>query len=218
MVGLRYGIRCVIHVTMTTTTNLHRAMIRRPRSGFHSVARVCYQLTLHRWCTEEIIENNGLLSVNIPSDLASGPWLVRTELLALQSAEINDPQFYIGCAQIFYTSTGTSLPADTISIPGYVKAGDASVSFNVYQPTWPYTIPGPAAYKSGSSSARLVKDSALVQKLGLPPANCILENCNWCGVEVTDYTTEAGCYAVSDQHLLTKHTHTRSYLMKRSIS
>lgn len=155
------------------------------------------KLIIYRWCTEKLIDNNGLLSVAIPSDLISGPYLVRTELLALQSAEISDPQFYISCAQIFYTSTGTSVPLKTVSIPGYVRAGASSVTFDIYQPVWPYTVPGPEPYVSTSTSNRLIRDSSSIQTLGLRPNNCILENCNWCGVEVTDYTTETGCWAVS---------------------
>jgi len=137
-------------------------------------------------CTEKLIQNNGLLSVDIPDDIAGGYYLVRPELLALQQADTSppNPQFYIGCAQIFLQSTGTAVPNDTVSIPGYVHAGDASVDFNIYTPQWPYPIPGPASYKTDSSTngnAKVGVASAQVQEEGLVPDGCVLSNanCKW---------------------------------------
>lgn len=134
-------------------------------------------------CTEKLIQYNGLLSVDIPNDIAGGYYLVRPELLALHQADKSppNPQFYIGCAQIFLQSTGTAVPEDTVSIPGYVHAGDASVDFNIYTPQWPYPMPGPAPYESSSSinsNAKVVDSSPEVQKEGLVPDGCVLSNAN----------------------------------------
>jgi hypothetical protein len=146
-----------------------------------------------------LIDNNGLFSVNIPADLAGGSYLIRPELLSLHEADKtpNQPQFYTGCAQVFLASSGTSVPANTVSIPGYVKSTDASVNFSVYSPVWPYSMPGPAVYTSGSSTAGIVAASSAVQTEGLEPANCVLENANWSGIELNSYTTETGCWNVS---------------------
>jgi hypothetical protein len=134
-------------------------------------------------CTENLIQNNGLLSVNIPNDIAGGYYLVRPELLALHQADKSppNPQFYIGCAQIFLQSTGTAVLENTVSIPGYVHAGDASVNFNIYTPQWPYPMPGPASYEGSSSikdNAKVVGTSSEVQEEGLVPDGCVLSNAN----------------------------------------
>ncbi len=133
-------------------------------------------------CTEKLIQNKGLLSVEIPSDIAGGYYLVRPELLALHQADKSpsNPQFYVGCAQIFLRSNATAVPEDTVSIPGYVHAGDASVNFNIYTPKWPYPMPGPAPYEGSSSitgNAKVV-DSSEVQTVGLVPVGCVLSNAN----------------------------------------
>ena len=154
-----------------------------------------------RWCTEKLIDDNGLLSVNIPSNIAGGYYLVRPELLALHQADKNppDPQFYIGCAQIFLQSLSNTLPTNTVSIPGYIHAGDPSTLFNIYEPKWPYPMPGPAVYPSSSLSHNPSEADVgpKTQTEGLAPLNCILNNANWCGIELDDYTTETGCWNVS---------------------
>lgn len=35
------------------------------------------------------------------------------------------------------------------------------------------------------------------QTEGLKPANCVLENANWCGIELDSYSTQVGCRNVS---------------------
>jgi hypothetical protein len=145
-----------------------------------SVSRLMKEMT---GCTEKLIQNSGLLSVDIPDDISSGYYLVRPELLALHQADKSpsNPQFYIGCAQIFLQSSGTTIPKDTVSIPGYVSAGDASVDFNIYTPQWPYPMPGPAPYEGDSRTkggAKAVGLSPQVQKEGLVPDGCILSNAN----------------------------------------
>lgn len=134
-------------------------------------------------CTEKLIQNDGFLSVDIPNDIAGGYYLVRPELLALHQADKSppNPQFYVGCGQIFLQSTGTSIPKDTISIPGYIHAGDPSVNFNIYAPKWPYPMPGPATYEGSPSikgDAKAVNSLSEVQKEGLVPSDCVLANAN----------------------------------------
>lgn len=149
-----------------------------------------------------MISNNGLLSVQLPSDLAGGYYLVRPELLALHQADKTppNPQFYVGCAQVFVQSSGTAVPSETVSIPGYVNITDPSVLFNIYNPAWPYPMSGPAAYvprKVADPQSKLREDAAKVQTEGLISKDCILENANWCGLELDSYTDEAGCWNVS---------------------
>lgn len=158
-----------------------------------------YDSAAGKWCTEKVIANGGLLSVKVPDDLAGGNYLVRSELLALQEADKTpaNPQFYVGCAQIFLQSTATTLPKDTVSIPGYVTIKDPSVLFSIYTPKFPYTTPGPAAYQPGVSASKQV--TAVTQQTeGLRPASALLVNANWVGTEVSSYSTESGCNTAAE--------------------
>ncbi|KAJ9669571.1 hypothetical protein H2201_000438 [Coniosporium apollinis] len=149
-----------------------------------------------QWCTERLItEENGRLSIKLPAGLQGGYYLARPELLALHAADKGDPQFYTGCAQIYLESSGTKVPAETVSIPGHVQYGQKAVSFNIWR--WPgmdlpYPNPGPsvATLVDGSSSASV--SSGQIE--GQRPADCIMENGNWCGKEVPSYSTQDGCW------------------------
>lgn len=159
----------------------------------------------NEWCTEKLIKAGGLLSVNLPSDLAGGYYLVRPELLSLHQAFADDnnptsqPQFYTGCAQIFLDSTATGTPTDTVSIPGYVKPEDPAATFNIYyNQKFPYPQLGPPVSSITTSNSRVrVKSRAPLgpQTEGLKPDNCVDENGNWCGIELDSYESLDGCLA-----------------------
>lgn len=158
-----------------------------------------YDKSTDRWCTDDLIDNKGRFSVKIPENLAGGYYLARPELLALHNATDGDGQFYLGCGQIYVESKGDLAPeqGSTVSIPGYVKAGDPSVKFNIYnKKNDQYKVPGPAVAKlvSGGNAGK-ASDGAAKQSEGLKPASCILENGNWCGKEVAAYSDEKGCWA-----------------------
>ncbi|KAH8912399.1 hypothetical protein BR93DRAFT_942358 [Coniochaeta sp. PMI_546] len=163
-----------------------------------------------KWCTEKLIDDNGLLSVALPSALPTGYFLVRPELLALQQADKGDPQFYAGCAQLFVQGTraGTlDVPADRhVSIPGHVRPDDKGLTFNIYDQKLdlPYPVPGPAVYFPVFAEVQTagVKAAAAAngqqQTQGVVPDDCLLKNANWCGFEVESYSDEAGCWAASE--------------------
>ncbi|OAL54403.1 hypothetical protein IQ07DRAFT_500495 [Pyrenochaeta sp. DS3sAY3a] len=157
-----------------------------------------YDASTQRWCTDEIIDNNGLLSVNLPKGLAGGYYLARPEILALHNANKGDPQFYTGCAQIFLESNGDLGPQETVSIPGHVSSSEPGISFNIYNnKNSEYQIPGPkvANLVPGAATG---STSQTTQTEGLKPADCLVENANWCGKEVPSYSSEAGCWAASE--------------------
>lgn len=172
-------------------------------TGWFKIWDEGYDEDAGKWCTEKIIDNNGHLFVDIPDTLQGGYYLVRPELLALHNADKtpSDPQFYVGCAQVFLKSSGTSTPdaADIVSIPGYVEAGDASVTFNIWQEPMalPYPIPGPVVYNAASNGVSRVAKTNLRQTEGLEVSNCVLENANWCGVELAKYSTQDACWSAS---------------------
>lgn len=196
--------------------------------GWFKIWDESYDEAAGKWCTNKMIENDGHISVTIPSDIEGGYYLVRPELLALHFAvnDPPDPQFYVGCAQIYLDSTGAAKPA-TISIPeNYVDMSMPAMTFNIYDRplALPYLMYGPPVYTAGgdqatpsapedrypsvSSNAKIAdtasEDAAgqsekVVngQAEGLKPEGCIMVNGNWCGFEVRSYTDEKGCWSSS---------------------
>ncbi|KAH5097740.1 hypothetical protein HBH72_123810 [Parastagonospora nodorum] len=155
-----------------------------------------YDASTKRWCTDEIIDNKGLFNVKLPKGLEGGDYLARPEILALHSANIGDPQPYTGCAQIFLKSSGSLGPESTVSIPGHMKAGEPSTSWDIYnQGNSKYPIPGPAVAKLVAKA----NIASVNQASGSKPADCIMENANWCGKEVQSYSDEKGCWAASEE-------------------
>jgi len=154
-----------------------------------------YDESSGKWCTQKMIENNGRLSVTIPDSLAGGDYLVRPELLALHNIAVkNQPEYYIGCAQVHLDSSGSSGPDSTVSIPGYTSMSDSANQYNAFdKPLKPFTNVGPDVYKSTSNNQYFSKTSAK-QSTGLKPDDCILTNANWCGKEIPDYSDEEGCW------------------------
>lgn len=195
--------------------------------GWFKIWDSTYDESDEQWCNEKMIANNGHISVKVPEDIAGGQYLVRTELLALHNA-VNtppDPQFYVGCAQVFVKSTGTAKPATVDIGEGFYDLDIPGLTYNIYdQPLkLPYPGFGPQPYKSKSSSSRRSEaeieafglgipmkqvkkpnvetskqtTAAPKQKEGLKPKGCIMENANWCGFEVPSYNNEANCWKVS---------------------
>lgn len=157
-----------------------------------------YDASTKRWCTDELIDNKGLFNVKLPKGLEGGDYLARPEILALHNANTGDPQPYTGCAQIFLKSSGNLGPESTVSIPGAMKAGEPSTTWDIYnQDNSKYPVPGPAVAKL-VAKANSASTASTSQTDGLKPANCIVENANWCGTEVPSYTDETGCWAASE--------------------
>lgn len=77
------------------------------------------------WASDTLIANNNTWTVTIPSDIASGPYLLRHELLALHAAgDANGAQFYPMCANLQVTGSGSAVPEDTVKFPGAYKPTD----------------------------------------------------------------------------------------------
>ena len=166
--------------------------------GWFKIFEEDYDTSTNQWCTEKYILPHGHFTVQIPSDLAGGYYLVRPELLALHQADKDphDPQFYVGCAQVFLSSSGSSIPKDTVSIPGYVDMSQKAMTYDIY--TVPLKLPfpsfSPPTYTS-SSKRDIIERTTQVQTIGLP-AQCEFPNNNFCGHKLSSYTDESGCYAV----------------------
>jgi hypothetical protein len=154
-----------------------------------------YDESSGKWCTQKMIENKGRISVTIPDSLAGGDYLVRPELLALHNIAVkNQPEYYLGCAQVHLSSSGSAGPESTVSIPGYTSMSDSANQYNAFdKPLKPFTVQGPKVFKPTNNNQYFSK-SMTKQSTGLKPDNCILTNANWCGVEIPDYSDEEGCW------------------------
>jgi lytic cellulose monooxygenase (C1-hydroxylating) len=105
-----------------------------------------------QWGVDRMVAAGGWQDFTLPSCIAPGQYLVRAEIIALHSAKNQgQAQFYMGCAMINVSGSGTSTGGQTVSFPGAYKATDPGILINIYdtkgQPNGggkPYTIPGPA--------------------------------------------------------------------------
>lgn len=117
-----------------------------------------------KWANEIMGANNMTHEFALPTGLASGEYLLRSEMLALHAAQtVGGAQFYIGCAQIKITGTGSGSCGPTISLPGTYKAEDPNVFIpNVYNgfDASTYSAPGgPIATCGGAGGAAPSKPS-----------------------------------------------------------
>jgi len=128
------------------------------------------------------INNGAALSATIPSDLPSGNYLLRHEILALQNGQTKDQaEFYPNCVQMT-VSGGSNLNANvnlspTTTFPGAYKDTDAGILVNVYNPGFKYVMPGPAVANiakgssSGGDDNSSSSDSMPVPTASSAPAN-----------------------------------------------
>lgn len=168
--------------------------------GWFKIMEDGYDEKAKKWCTEKLIPNNGHLAAKVPGDLAPGYYLLRPELLALHQADKNppDPQFYVGCAQLFISSDGSAQPKDTVSIPGYVSLQTPAMTYNIWKQPLELPFPdfGPPVYNADHVK-RAVQGRDVTQKIGLKPDDCVMQNANWCGFMPPNYSDQTGCWEVS---------------------
>jgi cellulase len=98
-----------------------------------------------------MIRNGGWHYFNMPTCVAPGDYLMRVELIALHSAGTQgEAQFYMECAQIRITGSGSNSGSNFVSFPGAYSATHPGILINIYDNTGkpngggkPYSIPGP---------------------------------------------------------------------------
>eukprot|EP01114_Cavostelium_apophysatum_P024894 TRINITY_DN993_c0_g2_i2.p1 TRINITY_DN993_c0_g2~~TRINITY_DN993_c0_g2_i2.p1 ORF type:complete len:382 (+),score=79.22 TRINITY_DN993_c0_g2_i2:35-1180(+) len=105
----------------------------------------------YKWASPwTLYADNGKVSVTIPSDIAPGKYLLRTEVLAVFDISPRGPQPYVRCVELDVTGSGTINPPG-INIPGTMKYTDPGLSgvwWRDYVDSYPF--PGPAVYRAGS--------------------------------------------------------------------
>ncbi|KAI0203626.1 glycoside hydrolase family 61 protein [Astrocystis sublimbata] len=85
------------------------------------------------WGVDNMISNQGWVKFQMPQCIAPGEYLMRVEILALHSAKTNmGAQFYMSCAQLKISGSGSFTPSETVSFPGAYKQNDPSILVNIY--------------------------------------------------------------------------------------
>ncbi|KAF8417973.1 family 61 glycoside hydrolase [Tirmania nivea] len=151
-----------------------------------------------KFCAQRIIENNGRMTVKIPSDLKGGDYLIRVEQLALHQAQkLGGAQWYVGCGQLIVSSTGGSASPSWVSIPGHSRSSDPGVHYQYFSPPNGshngYVIPGPPPYQQGKT----VSDRPIEDRKERGNWNCLVENANWCARAVPGFKSIAECWSAS---------------------
>lgn len=172
---------------------------RAAGGGWFKIWEDGYHPETDTWCVDTLIKNKGLLTVDLPTGLPSGYYLIRPEVLALHSAVSGDPQFYTSCAQIFIEN-GPEGPLEIpdeyeVSIPGYVSMDDPGLTYNLYQqkPLPEYEIPGPEVYIPSSKKS----GSKQTQEDGVIPEDRLIKNANWAAEPIAPYSDQTGCWAAA---------------------
>ena len=85
------------------------------------------------------------IAVTLPTNVASGDYLVRNEIISLQQAvSLGGAEFYISCTQIRVGGSQIGTPNQTVLFPGAYSDSDPGIyDPNVFSPGAPYIFPGP---------------------------------------------------------------------------
>jgi len=104
------------------------------------------------WAVQVLNTNCGHWTFKVPSDLPSGDYLIRAEVIALHVAgSAGGAQFYPACYQVQLTGTGNANPP-TVRFPGAYSASDPGILVNIHQDLSTYKIPGPAPYGTAAAT------------------------------------------------------------------
>jgi len=170
--------------------------------GWFKIWEDGYDADSGKWCVDRLVEKKGLMSVDLPTGLPAGYYLVRPEILALHQAYRGDPQFYLGCAQVYVEGTAPALDVPEeyrTSIPGYVDEDTAGLTFDIYKEPMPeYLMPGPKVFiptlPSSSSLSSSTSSKKTQQRQGTIPSSCLVKNANWCAKPIEAYDGENACW------------------------
>ncbi|KAF8269944.1 glycoside hydrolase, partial [Lactarius quietus] len=105
------------------------------------------------WYQAEVA-NGTPVSLTLPTQVASGQYLVRHEIIGLQNAgSQGGAEFYPSCSQINVGGSQTGTPNQTVSFPGAYSDTDPGIlDPDVYNPGSSYIFPGPPVSNLASPS------------------------------------------------------------------
>jgi hypothetical protein len=127
--------------------------------SFFKIDEATYNPKTRTWGSDILVKNDNFYSVNIPSDIKPGSYVIRHELISLHNA-LNDDfikkqsgaQFYPQCVKVKITSEGTATPPG-VKFPGAYKWDDKGILINLYWRPNEYISPGPPVYKPATAAA-----------------------------------------------------------------
>ncbi|KAL4819982.1 glycosyl hydrolase family 61-domain-containing protein [Aspergillus spinulosporus] len=148
------------------------------------------------WATDELIAADFSRTVTIPSDIASGNYVLRHEIIALHSAENKDgAQNYPQCINLKITGSGTATPPGTLGTELY-KDTDAGIDVNIWNALSSYVIPGPALYTAGSSDSSSATSSATSSSTNASPTTAAVETTTKMSTVVTSTQSTSAAHTV----------------------
>lgn len=99
------------------------------------------------WGVKDMNACCGRVDVPIPSDLPSGDYLLRAEVVALHT---QPAQLYMSCYQLTIEGGSGSLPAG-VKFPGAYSASDSGLTANIHAELSDYIAPGPDVVAGGTT-------------------------------------------------------------------
>jgi len=119
------------------------------------------------WGTDVLIANNNSWTVTIPTNIATGNYVLRHEIIALHTASSADgAQNYPQCVSLAITSSGTTKPAGVLATTFYTPT-DPGILFNIYGTLTNYTIPGPALYSGAATETQTLPGTPTASASGI---------------------------------------------------
>lgn len=95
------------------------------------------------WASDLLIANNNSWLVEIPSNIKPGPYVLRTEIIALHNGTTG-PQHYPQCVNLEITGNGTEVPAGVVGEKLYNSTQPGlNKSMNITTGVTSYLVPGP---------------------------------------------------------------------------
>lgn len=142
------------------------------------IAQHNYDADTQKWPTEILTESlNRQWTFRLPTDLPSGAYLVRHELIALHNSTgptpdlVSSPQHYPIGIEITLESSGTTLPTLTCKFPGCFSYDDYEWHHNIWEDEWQgllinWEFPGIAVYPGGYTTG-VVNGASAAAKSGM---------------------------------------------------
>jgi len=133
---------------------------------FFKIHENAYDTKTHLFGSEVMYNQNMTWTVQIPSNIKPGDYIVRHELIALHYAlKEMGPEFYISCLNVKVLGDGTAEPKDTGRFPGAYKPDDPYLKFNLHNHENKYIPPGPKLFQGEYNAPK--GDRPMVKETGM---------------------------------------------------
>lgn len=130
---------------------LRQKMIAKPEKYFPTAGSGL-------WAMARMVQDSSSWTVNIPSALKAGQYILRSEMSAVHNPKNSDPssgpQVYIACIQLDVTGSGNTPLPQGVKSSSIMDPNGAFANYNVYGDNlFNFQNPGPAVWNGASSGA-----------------------------------------------------------------